>query len=855
MSLLERYRTGAGAAYDELVTGDGGLRPGWEALGLDAWDAAELRSARGLAARLLEDDGVTYNPLPRGATELPAGPERWRLDPLPALVDAADWARLERGVGQRSELLEAVLADLYGERRLVADGLVPPELLWRWAGYQRPAWGAHPTGRAPRLVLTATDVGRGPDGDWHVVADRTQAPSGLGYAMANRRVVARLLPDAYRTSDPHRLTSFFNQVREALLDVAPLVVEDPRVVVLTPGRHSETAFDHAYIASLLGFPLVTGGDLVMREGRVWMRELGALRPVDVVIRRVDDTWCDPLELRPDSELGVPGLMEACRRGTVGLANAFGAGVVESAGFARLLPRLCETVLGESLRLPSAASWWCGEPGGLSHVLANLERLVLRPVTRARGRSVHGPSLGAAELERWRTRVAAEPGAFVGQELLPLSTTPTVGAAGLAARPLTLRAFAVARDGAYRVMPGALGRIAPDASGVPRETDAGPVALSKDVWVGKGLPEAAAPRGPAAVELLPPRRAAVAMVPRALEDLYWFGRYAERAEDVTRLLLALRALADDFPFGGSEPGHAAVDVLARTLTHVTGTYPGLAGTGRSAGGALAAEMRSLLLDRGRQGSVAQSLDGLAGAARSVRDQLSADVFMVLGSLERACAQLAQSRPADTGALVDTGVSVLSGTLALAGITAENMIRDVGWQLLDLGRGVERALQTTVLLRWSVGLTRPPPVEAAVVSVVLTAAESVVTHRRRYARAQRVETMLDLLLVDGGNPRSVAFQVERLRHGIAALPGSSAAGRLARLADEVAGDLGMVDSRRLATAATDTAVREDLVGLCALLEGRFRALSEALADTYFWHPSAPRPLGAPSPVPPGLGQVAG
>ncbi len=828
--ILAEYRATTGSRLDELLGEDGSPRPGWHALALESWDAADLRSARGQAARLLEDDGVTYNPVPAG------GRSRWRLDPLPTVVDAGDWAVLEHGVEQRARLLEAVVADLYGPRRLLTAGLVPPELVWRHGGYLRPAWGAHR--RGPHLVLLATDVGRGADGSWRAIADRTQAPSGLGYAMENRRVVARLLPDAYRRADLRRLTGFFGQVRDAVGDLAPAGVEDPRAVVLTPGRHSETAFDQAYIASLLGFPLVAGSDLAMRDGRVWTRELDGLRPVDVVLRRVDDTWCDPLELRPDSELGVPGLLEACRRGTVGLANGFGSGLVESPAFPALLPRLCEALLDEPLRLRSAQAWWCGEPEGLAYVLDHLDTLVLRRVGASRRQGLYGPRLPAADLQAWRARVRRDPGAFVGQEVLPLSTTPTVAGFGLGPRPLTMRLFSVARESTYAVMPGALGRVLPD--------QAQRVALSKDVWVLKADDARAAP-APVVLEPMPSRRAPVAMVPRAMEDLFWVGRYTERAEDAVRLLLVLRGLADDYPDGSADPGRGAVGVVAQALTHSTGTYPGLADDRPLSDARLRAELRAMFADRARPGSVAQSLDGLAGAASSVRDQLSADVFLVLGSVDRACSQVAE-RP-DTGtAVLDSGVQVLAGTLALAGISSENMVRDQGWHLLDMGRGIERALQTANLLRWLFGDAHPPAVESHLVGAALTAGESVLTHRRRYAGARSMETMLDLMLVDEANPRSVAFQVARVRRCLTALPHSPAATRLDRLTADLAAALAATDVRALAEAhpalTGDDRLfgerRPALVELCGLVEQTFRAVAEGAAETYFWHPAAPRLL---------------
>ena len=812
-----------------------------------------------MAARLLEDDGVTYNPPPTRDPGRPSGRPRLLRPPrLPLAARPATHGgggrgvgRRRRGVAQRARLLEAVLADLYGARRLLTAGLLPHELMWRHGAHLRAAWGAHPADR-PRIVVSATDLGRDGDGQWVAVADRTQAPSGLGYAMENRRVVARLLPEAYRRADLRRLTGFFNQLRDALADQAPPGLEDPRVVVLTPGRWSETAFDQAHIASLLGFPLVTGADLVMRDGRVWTRELGDRRPVDVLLRRVDDVWCDPLELRPDSELGVPGLLEAARRGSLVTANAIGSGLVESPALPAFLPALCEALLDEPLLLPSAPTWWCGDPLGLAYVSEHLDSLVLRPVDPAQGRGVYGPGLTAAQRERWRERLAREASAWTGQQVLPLSTTPTVAGSGLDARPLTLRTFAVAREDSYAVMPGALGRIVP-ASVNPTTGRRDGLVLSKDVWVLKPTGAEAVAPAPEPEQVVV-RPSVVPMVPRALENLFWLGRYTERAESTTRHILVLRTLLDEFPDAGLDPSRGAVDVLARALTHTTGTYPGLADRGELEDEVVDDELRALFLDRERAGSVAQSLEGVSGAAGSVRDQLSLDVFTVLGAIERACAGLAEAAPAsDIGShLRETGVRVLSGTLALCGITSENMVRDVGWQLLDVGRGLERALQTVGLIRRVVGVVHPPAVERHLVDAVLTAGESAVTHRRRYAGREGVESMLDLMLLDAGNPRSVTFQLARVRAGVARLPGSDTAAlrTLTAALEETEADLGARGAQSLAssyprlteTEELFTEHRDELVGLAERVQTRLQLVADGLAEVFFSPPLAPRRMGS-------------
>ncbi len=428
--------------FDEFAAADGTVREGWSSLldGLDEFADADLMQAQREVARLLEDDNVTYTPSPASAisiadepnghgppaVETPTGliePQPWRLDPLPLIIDDREWAGLEAGLVQRAELLDAIMADLYGARRLLSRRHVPAAAIFDHEEYLRPLVGSEAMA-GQRLFMIAADLGRDTSGQWKVISDRTQAPSGAGYAMQNRRVVSRVMPEIYHEANLHRLTPFFQAMRLALVDAAPSAVEDPRVVVLSPGTHSETAFDQAFVASLLGFPLLEGSDLTVRDGRVWMRVLGKLEQVDVILRRVDCTYMDPLELRPNSRLGVTGLTECVRQGTVSVLNNLGSGVLENPALLPFLPELCERLLGQSLRLPSVETWWCGDEAALSHVLNSLDSVVIRPIGRGHGRSVRGAALSLRQRELLADRIKATPHRYVGQEVLHLSSAPT-----------------------------------------------------------------------------------------------------------------------------------------------------------------------------------------------------------------------------------------------------------------------------------------------------------------------------------------------------------------------------------------------------------------------------------------------
>ncbi|HEX9549321.1 MAG TPA: circularly permuted type 2 ATP-grasp protein [Acidimicrobiales bacterium] len=826
-------------AFDEMVGHDGRPRDHWGRIGqaLDGLGLPELWRRWAEAARLLDDDGVTYNVYggQHGARR------RWALDPVPLLVTSDEWASIESGVIQRAELLNLLLADLYGPRDLIRRGLLPPELIYSHSGFLRSCDQIKVRGPL-QLFTIAADVARDCDGQRWVLADRTQAPSGAGYALENRMVVSRVFPSVYRDAQVHRLAPFFRALRSGLQAVAPRTAADPRIVVLTPGARSETAFEHAFLAAHLGYQLVEGSDLTVQDGRVWMRSLGRLEPVDVILRRVDSWFCDPLELKPDSYLGVPGLLEACRRGNVSVVNTLGSGALENPGLLPFLPRLAERLLGEALELPSVPTWWCGDPTGMSHVLANLNRLVVKPIAQdadgAGGGVAYGWEQSAAQLEELRRRIEAQPHLWVGQEQLALASAPTLGEAGLEARRSVLRAFAVARGDSYLAMPGGLTRVSA-IDGAVITNQAG--AVSKDTWVLASEPEQLAPSwwsaGPAVVAVEP----AASVSSRVAENLVWLGRYAERAEDVVRVLRVVYDRRNEFadstnPAAGAE----CVRALLVALTHVTATYPGFAGEG---GEALlddpAEELQSLAVDSDREGSLAFAVRHMLDAAYAARDQLSIDTWLVVSSLRRDLLDIPS-----LGRV--TLRRVLANLLALSGLGAESMVRDPSWRFMDAGRRIERGTQLGSLLRATITVDRGEAIDSLLMESVLIAAESIITYRRRYRSHAQLETLLDLLLLDSDNPRSLAYQLDRLLEDLRALPGHPGGSRVSEAEKpvlEASTALKVADTAVLAHTGSHGS-RVELDALLALLIDRLHRASDAIAAAHFTHPLPQRALLTPA-----------
>jgi uncharacterized circularly permuted ATP-grasp superfamily protein/uncharacterized alpha-E superfamily protein len=832
-------RHGPGIGYDEFVDDDGNVRPSWAELADTVAERgrAGLNQLRSLVHSLIDNDGITYTEvdLSRDGAAGPHSLERpWNLDTLPIVISAADWEVLEAGLVQRSRLLDAVLADLYGPRSLLTDGVLPADLVFGHPGYVRSATGIEVPGHH-QLFMHACDVSRLPDGGFQVNADWTQAPSGAGYALADRRVIAHAIPDLYERIAPRPTTPFAQALRLALIDAAPDVAQDPVVVVLSPGIYSETAFDQAYLATLLGFPLVESADLVVRDGKLWMRSLGTLKQVDVVLRRVDAVYVDPLDLRADSRLGVVGLVEAQHRGTVTVVNTLGSGILESPGLLRFLPELAERLLDEAPRLGTAPVYWGGIAVERSHLLANLSSLLIKSTVG--GKTLVGPTLSSTQLTELAARIESMPWQWVGQELPQFSSAPTDHAGVLSSAGIGMRLFTVAQRSGYAPMIGGVGYVlAPGPAAYTLQTIA-----AKDVWV---RPTARA-RAEAVTLVEPPVKTAAGTwavsSPRVLSDLFWMGRYSERAESMARLLIVARDRFHVYRHQQDTEESECVPVLMAALGRITGTDTGADNDHAEMIAIAPSTLWSLTLDPNRPGSLVQSVDGLGLAARAVRDQLSNDTWMVLAGVERALAHKAEPpqslAPADT-VLASAHSQTLAAMLTLAGIAGESMVRDVGWTIMDIGKRIERSLWLTGLLGATLTTVRSAAAEQTIIESTLVACESSVIYRRRTVGRFSVADVAELMLFDAQNPRSLLYQLERLRADLKDLPGASGSSRPERMVDEIGTLLRRSDPGEL--EAVIGGRRTELADLLAAIHAELRDLTDAISETQLALPIGMQPL---------------
>ena len=732
-----------GDAYDESSADGVNPRPHWAHLieSLQAIGPEELGRRWARAERRIRENGITYNIYgdPLGASRT------WKIDIVPLLIPADEWRFIEAGIIQRAQLLNLLLEDLYGAQDLVARGQFPAALLYANPAFLRPLVGV----RVPPhsyLHMLAVDLARSPDGQWWVLADRTQAPSGSGYALENRTIVSDVLPDPFRTSNVLRLAPFFRAQREVLTNFAQS--DNPRIVLLTPGPLNETYFEHSYIARYLGFTLVQGADLTVRKRRVFLKTVDGLEKVDVILRRVDDSFCDPLELRGDSLLGVPGLVDAIVAGNVKVANALGSGLIETAAIMPFLPGLCTQLLGEKLKLPSVATWWCGQTYALDWVLDHLDSVVVKPAFPSRAMEpVFGAELPHAEKGKFAERLRARPHEYVAQEQVALSTAPVWDNGRLNSRSVVLRTYVLNTGGGWVAIPGGLVRVA-EAEGSVGSMQRG--GHSKDAWVLWDSPVDT-------FSMLRPRNEPVELrrvsrvVPSSVADYaFWLGRYVERAENIARILRALIPRvrrAEEAELGCLVRLHRCLESRHSKLPKAKHRQPTAV--------ELEHEVTSLLTDAKRPDSLACTLTEVSRIGGNIRERLSSDMMFLLGQL-RDSVQVGRGTPflEFPGTLTDC-LELLS---AFSGMERENINRGLGWLFMTIGRRLERAIYLTRQLR---EITTPlTEQDWSLLECVLEVADSSMTYRARYYTTLQPSAVLDVLMADETNPRSLDFQLSHV-----------------------------------------------------------------------------------------------
>lgn len=848
--LLDQYQAGRQAdVYDDLINSDGQIRARWKTLTgeFNELGLAGFQQLTWEAQTLLYENGVTFNAYEDAVHKM----RSWQLDPIPYVITPQSWDILEQGLQQRARLLEKLVEDLYGERSVIRDGILPPELVFSHPGWLFSAADSGSVSPAPKVLFQGMDVMRDYQGQWRVLGDWTQAVSGVGYALENRVILARALSRLYRDAPLNRLAGFLQNFHRCLSELAPSRRDNPNIVLLTPGPGSSGYFEHAWLANYMNFSLVEGDDLVVRDGQVAMRTLGGLKPVDVIVRQITDPWCDPLELRGDSLLGVPGLMQAARRGEVAIANGLGVGILEHPALAAFLPALCRHLLGEPLKLAGRPLLWCGQPQACDAVLGDLKLWQIRDV-REPQIGIQPDQLSDSDFEQLRQTIADAPHCFVAEQPIISASSPSYDPDknAITPQPVCLRFFALAEPGTpeeanaprqHRIMPGGLAWVAEPGNTVMDSE------IVKDVWVLSPVVQPHISLLQRAHEPIVVTRDGADLPSRVAENLFWLGRYGERLDNRSRLLReSLGCLVEEGQWRLADT--ILPDLFsALNLPLPAGLDPNLepvpeaTEAGQISTADQFAQLRAALLDVLRADTDLPWLfHSLLHNGRAVRDHLGDDAWRTLNSLRQKVQQLPQIQGAN--AAQHSLEEIITLLAALFGLCNETMPHHYGWRFMDIGRITDRCIASLELLRLTmINAQNPGP---DLWEHVLSATDNLTVYRRRYRSQLYPAAILDLLLFDETNPRSVGYMLGRLQRQIEQLPhpeeNTPFRSRETRLIIQATSQLHLVDLDSLADLEQSSSAQQALADLLNALATPLYQLSDAVANSYFSHAEKPKQL---------------
>lgn len=814
---------------DECFNFDGEVKQHWKRLvgNIERFGIDELSNRQQELLKLLKENGVTYNVY--GDTDGMNRP--WQLDSMPLLISPLEWRITERGMKQRAFVLNKILEDLYGERRLIKERIIPPELVYAHSGFLRPCDQVTQPGKN-RLILYGADLSRGPDGKVWVLRDRTQAPSGMGYALENRSALARVVPELFKDHNVTKLGGFFNSMMQAFLDIAPQGKENPRIVLLTPGPRNETYFEHAFLASHMGFTLAQGDDLVTRDGFVWIKTVEGLERVDIILRRVDDNYCDPMELFEGSHLGIPGLLEAIRKGNVSVANPLGSSILENTGLMAFMHNIFKYFLKEDPIFKMVATWWCGQKKEMDYVIQHIDELVIKKIDRTSGSgTVIGSRLSRAEKDLLIRKIKTQPYLYVGQEEVSFSTTPVFNRDRLEPRYTVLRTFLVAANGGYEIMPGGLTRCSPEkGSFIVSNQDGG---IAKDTWVESPV------RGISTSLLHHSDLKRKAVLPsRAAENLFWVGRYSQRVLRTSRFIrIVLRNLTHG---GYSRSGQESegTRALLHTITHLTGTYPGFLDDEDK--DVLLddrlAEIHKLICNPSFEGSILFTVNNLLKAMYAVRDRWTVDNWRIIDDIENASRKLAALDPGGIRHVFSSLDNLNGSLLSFLEMNRQSMYRGEGWLMYRIGQLIEEMSLELTQYRALLAFQFDEAVEFQILEALLVSNQSLSNYRSVYRTYFDIAPALDLLFLNKQNPISILSQLEQLLKFVDQLPQVDKGGQdnsISNMVFECYSKVRLLSIKDLLKVDPEVEFREALDKTCEELSAKISKLSVTLTAHYFSH----------------------
>jgi uncharacterized circularly permuted ATP-grasp superfamily protein/uncharacterized alpha-E superfamily protein len=830
LNLLNSYKKLINS-YDEVIDQNGQVKPYWQSLfntlGSVGMDELELRNQE--IINKLKENGVTYNVYNADNGENRA----WKLDPIPFLIHQKEWQTIEKGLKQRANLLDLILKDIYGPQLLIKKSIIPAELVFDNSGFILPCFDIKQK-LQNQLLLYACDIARGPDGKMWLLDNRTQSPSGSGYALENRTVMAKVFPELNKNIYRSKLSPYFNHLHQTVERIGNISNENPNVVFLTPGPGNETYFEHVYLSSYLGYTLVQGSDLLVRDGFVWLKSIDQLERVDVIIRRVDDEWCDPLELKESSLLGVPGLLQVMRLGNVSVLNPPGTSVLENYGLMAFMQNACKFLLDEPLLMNSVATWWCGQKRELDFVLNNLPKLIIKKANRKQGfKSIYGRMLDKTDLEYLRAMILKNPKDFVAQEEVSLSTTPSLIDGKLVPRFAAMRAFLVSDGNDYKVMQGGLTRSSAVQDKFVISNQLG--GLSKDTWIVTDTPNEYYER--IVVRKNTQNQHNNSLTSRNAENLFWVGRLSERTMALTSFLkIILNRLNENVNHKGKKQPEY-LEILLKSLTHLTLTYPGFTDEeDESIFENPTSELLLLISDAKKKGSVTYNIQSLLNTINQISEKWNHDTRRIINLLEDS--QITLKNP-NAGSLsqVNHGLDMLYTRLfAFYGNISETLPRDNGFYLWEAGKNIERVLSLISVLRSAFSFKNNEEVEAVLMEAVLENHHLLAQYRNIYKSHISLVTVLNMLFLEKNLPYTLSYLLDSLANCLSKLPKSIDPNRL-NLAEktvlEASTKIKLIDAESAIKADEKNQYRAELDQTLEQVFGLIASLTRNLSGMYFNH----------------------
>ncbi|MFM9826285.1 MAG: circularly permuted type 2 ATP-grasp protein [Flavobacterium sp.] len=838
LGLLNTYKKTINS-YDEVIDQNGQVKPYWQALfnTLESIGIEELELRNQEIIKKLKENGVTYNVYGSNKESNRA----WKLDPIPFLIHESEWKSIEKGLKQRAHLLDLILKDIYGPQLLIKNAIIPVELVFDNSGFLLPCFDIKQK-HNKQLLNYAVDLARGPDGKMWLLDNRAQSPSGSGYALENRIVMSKVLPELNKKTYRARLSPYFSKLQETVDSLGSNTNENPNVVFLTPGAGNETYFEHVYLSSHLGYTLVQGNDLLVRDGFVWLKSIDRLERVDVIIKRLDDEWCDPLELRRDSLLGIPGLLQVLRLGNVAIMNPIGTSVLENYGLMAFMQNACKFLLNEPLLMSSVATWWCGQEKELNFVLENLPRLIIKKTNRKQGfKSIYARLLNPDQLEDLKKMVLKNPKDYVAQEEVSLSTTPSFINGVIEPRYAAMRCFMVADGNDYKLMQGGLTRSSAVKDKFEISNQLG--GISKDTWIISDSPleyqEKAIERKNSNNQLNN------SLTSRNAENLFWVGRLSERTMSLRSFLkIILNRLNENVTKQGDRQPDFFI-VLLKSLTHLTQTYPGFVGQIEGDNDNFdteiifenpISELLNLINDHNKIGSVSYNVQSLLNTINQVSEKWNHDTRRIINLVEDSFYELKVTNTTNLNQVTHTLDKLHIRLFSFYGNIFETLPRDNGFYLLEIGKNVERILSLISVFRSTLNFKKEDEEEAVLMEAILENHHLLAQYRNIYKSHLSLKSVINMIFLEKNLPYTLSYLLDRLSYLLSKLPKTNEPQRLSiaeKSALEASTFIQLIDAESLIQIDEKTQFRPELDKTLSTVFELISNVSNNLASLYFNH----------------------